>query len=162
MRPGAGILVCEYSHRSNSFYLQGYAFTARTFVHIAVRFDELAEREHRGFQRYQYLVSRQLVDVTQGSLQRHLVLDDAQFRFAGEVADAVHKELNILLERRASREWRLVATLQAIQHQAATRRQYITQQRHLRATQAVEHHVYAAVVGELVDLHQQVLFFGDD
>ncbi|KWV87537.1 hypothetical protein PFLmoz3_02820 [Pseudomonas fluorescens] len=52
--------------------------------------------------------------------------------------------------------------MQAIQHQAATRREDVTEQRHLRATQAIEHHVDATVVRELVDLHQQVLFFGND
>ena len=103
-----------------------------------------------------------MVDIPQCPLQGDLVLDNAQFRLTGEVADTVHKELNVLLERRTRREWRLVTALQAIQHQAAARRQYIAEQRHLWAAQTVEHHVDAAVVGELVDLHQQVLLFRDD
>ncbi|MNP17050.1 hypothetical protein D3C76_1094700 [compost metagenome] len=74
----------------------------------------------------------------------------------------MHIELNVLLECRASREWRLVAALQTVQHQAATRRQHITQQRHLRAAHAVEHHVHTTAIGVLANLQQQVLLFGDD
>ncbi|MNE24435.1 hypothetical protein D3C80_1177250 [compost metagenome] len=72
------------------------------------------------------------------------------------------EELDILLECRTGRKWRLVAALQAVQHQAATRRQGIAQQRHLRATQAVEDHVGTTAIGVFVDLHEQILLFGDD
>ncbi|MNN27615.1 hypothetical protein D3C81_1411560 [compost metagenome] len=95
-------------------------------------------------------------------MQCDLVLGDAQFRLAGEVADAVHEELNVFLERRAGREWRLVATLQAVQHQAAARRQHIAQQRHLRTAQTIEDHIHTAVIGDLVDPYQQIFFLGND
>ena len=111
--------ICEYSYRSNSFNLQRHPLAAWAFVHVAVRFNELAERKHRGLQRYQHAVGGQLVDITQRALQRHLVLGDAQLRLAGEIADTVHKELNVLLERCTGRERCLVAALQAIQHRAA-------------------------------------------
>ncbi|MOA12811.1 hypothetical protein D3C78_1328320 [compost metagenome] len=52
--------------------------------------------------------------------------------------------------------------MQAVQHQAAARRQHIAQQRHLRTAQTIEHHVHAAVIGDFVDPHQQIFFLGDD
>ncbi|MNG01295.1 hypothetical protein D3C84_842670 [compost metagenome] len=72
------------------------------------------------------------------------------------------EELNVLLERRTRREWGLVTTLQAVQDQAAARRQYVAEQGHLRATQTIEHHIHTAVIGDLVDPHQQIFFLGDD
>src|SRR5690349_8844974 len=93
--------------------LKGNALTARALAHVAVGLDELGEREHPSLEWQQYAVGGQLIDVAQRALQRHLVLDNAQFRLASEVTDAVHEELDVLLERRAGREWRLVAALQA-------------------------------------------------
>ena len=110
----------------------------------------------------QQVVGGELVDVTQCTLQCHMVLHNAQFRLAGEVANAVNEKLNVLLEGRTRRERRLVTALQAVQHQAATRCEDIAQQRHLRPAQPIEHHVNATVFGVLVDLHEQVLLFSDD
>ncbi|MNM82671.1 hypothetical protein D3C81_947060 [compost metagenome] len=52
--------------------------------------------------------------------------------------------------------------MQAVQDQTATRCQHVTQQRHLWAAQTIEHHVHAAIVGDLVDPHQQIFFLGDN
>ena len=80
------------------FNLEGDPFAAWAFVHVAVCFYKLGKREDPSLERQQHAVGGHLVDVTQGALQCDLVLDDAQFRLAGEVADAVHKELDVLLE----------------------------------------------------------------
>ncbi|MNF81277.1 hypothetical protein D3C84_635410 [compost metagenome] len=127
-----------------------------------MRFDNTFEGVSFDDLRGQQLVGGELVDITQCPLQRHLVLADTQFRFAGEIANAMHEELDVLLKRRARRERCLVSALQAIQHQTATRCQHIAEQRHLRTAQAIENHVDATVAGVLVDLHEQVLFLGDD
>lgn len=81
--------------------LKGNTFTARAFAHVAVSLDKLGEREDPSLEWQQHTVGGQLIDIAQCSLQGHLVLENAQFRLAGEIADAVHKELNVLLERRA-------------------------------------------------------------
>ncbi|MNL30347.1 hypothetical protein D3C87_1520770 [compost metagenome] len=52
--------------------------------------------------------------------------------------------------------------MQAVEHQAAARCKHIAKQGHLWAAESVEYHVHATVIGDLVDLHQQILFFGDD
>ncbi|MNE68042.1 hypothetical protein D3C80_1636840 [compost metagenome] len=64
----------------------------------------------------------------------------------------MHVELDILLEGCTGRERCLVTALQAIQHQAATRRQHIAQQRHLRAAHTIQDHVHAAAIGVLANL----------
>ena len=61
--------------------------------------------------RHQDPIRRELVDVTQRTLHCGFVLSDAQLRLAGEVAQAMYKELNVLLERCTRREWRLIPAL---------------------------------------------------
>src|SRR3546814_294009 len=95
-------------------YLKGDALAAGAFAHVAVGFDKLGERKDPGLEWQQHAIGGQLIDVTQCPLQSHLVLDDAQFRLAGKIADTVYKELNVLLERRAGWKRCLVTALQAI------------------------------------------------
>ena len=89
--------------------------------------DKGLEREDFYLQRQQHPVSRQLVDLAQGTLHGLLILGDAQLRLAGEITDAVHKELNVLLKRCTGRKGSVVAPLQSLEHKAATGRQHITQ-----------------------------------
>ena len=124
--------------------------------------NKLFKGENPNHQRPQDFICRQLIDIAQCALHGLDVLRNTQFRFAGKVADAVYVELNVFLERGTGRKRRLVAALQTVEDQAATRCQHIAQYRHLRAAQAVKYHVHAPVVRELVDLHQQVLLFGHD
>ena len=54
-----------------------------------------------------------------------VVKDNSQLRLASEVADAVDEELDVLLERRAGRERRLVAALLPKRHQTRRTQQSV-------------------------------------
>ena len=92
-----------------------------------MRLHKLLERKHFDHQRAQNPVGRPFIDGLQRTGHGFLVLSDTQFRLAGEITDAMHKELNVFLERRAGRKWRLITALQTVKYQAATRGKHIAQ-----------------------------------
>lgn len=124
---GQAVCNCSQSVGLKLPQFQCHTSAAWAIVHVAMSFNELIEGEHFYVQRQQHPVGGQLVDFAQGALDGLYVLVNAQLRLASEVTDTVHKKLNILLKTGTGWQTRLVAALQTVEHQAAARRQHITQ-----------------------------------
>src|SRR3989344_4410130 len=101
--------------------IQQHTATAWTGFHITMRFDYVIEAVNLVDQRLEQTICRQLIDALHGFGHGNCILRDIKLFLAGEVTDAMHEELNVLLERCTSWEWRFIAALQVEQNQSTAR-----------------------------------------
>ena len=127
-----------------------------------MRFDYVIEAVNLVDQRLEQTICRQLIDALNGLGHGNCILRDIQLFLAGEVTDAMHEELNVLLERRTGWEWRFIAALQIEQNQSTARRDGVAQQAHLRAAKCIHHHIHTTAIGQFADAADQILLLGED